>query len=100
MFVAVWLSFTCSPQYHIYFTVGLTASSFGLGATISNVLGQTIVEKLGHVASLSGSLILSVTPIVLFAFGMPETLGMRGSAIHKKKEHEVEVAQHGIGQLV
>jgi len=80
--------------------MGLTASSFGLGATISNVLGQTIVEKLGHVASLSGSLILSVTPIVLFAFGMPETLGMRGSAIHKKKEHEVEVAQHGIGQLV
>eukprot|EP00584_Thalassiosira_punctigera_P006413 CAMPEP_0172533764 /NCGR_PEP_ID=MMETSP1067-20121228/6351_1 /TAXON_ID=265564 ORGANISM="Thalassiosira punctigera, Strain Tpunct2005C2" /NCGR_SAMPLE_ID=MMETSP1067 /ASSEMBLY_ACC=CAM_ASM_000444 /LENGTH=477 /DNA_ID=CAMNT_0013318445 /DNA_START=149 /DNA_END=1582 /DNA_ORIENTATION=+ len=60
--------------------MGLTASCFGLGATLSNLLGQMIVEKLGHVASLSGSLILSVIPVALFALGMPETLGQRGKA--------------------
>mmetsp|Transcript_18191 Transcript_18191/g.27540 ORF Transcript_18191/g.27540 Transcript_18191/m.27540 type:complete len:96 (-) Transcript_18191:224-511(-) len=92
--------FACSLQYHISFTVGLTASSFGLGATISNVLGQIVVEKLGHVASLSGSLILSIIPVVLFAFLMPETLGMRGNAIHKKKEVEAEISQRGDGQIV
>lgn len=36
------------------------------------------VEKLGHVASLSGSLVLSLIPICLFALGMPETYGKRG----------------------
>lgn len=60
--------------------MGLTASCFGLGATLSNLLGQMIVEKLGHVASLSGSLVLSIIPIVLFALGMPETYGQRGKA--------------------
>ena len=35
-----------------------------------------VVEKLGHVVSLSGSLILSIIPILLFSF-MPETLGTR-----------------------
>ena len=36
--------------------MGLTASMFGLGATLSNFLGQNIVERYGHVASLSASL--------------------------------------------
>lgn len=58
--------------------MGLTASCFGLGATLSNLLGQMAVEKLGHVASLSGSLIISLIPIMLFAIGMPETQGRRG----------------------
>lgn len=58
--------------------MGLTASCFGLGGTMSNYLGQVVVEKLGHVASLSGSLILSLIPIVLFGVFMPETMGRRG----------------------
>ena len=55
--------------------VGLTASCFGMGATLSNLLGQMAVEKLGHVASLSGSFVISLVPICLFAFMMPETYG-------------------------
>ncbi|KAL7541853.1 hypothetical protein ACHAXR_011282 [Thalassiosira sp. AJA248-18] len=78
--------------------MGLTASCFGLGATLSNLLGQIIVEKMGHVASLSGSLVLSVIPIVLFAIGMPETYGQRGKALNKET-HDVEVVRTG-GQLV
>lgn len=70
------------------YTVGLTASCFGLGATLSNLLGQIIVENMGHVASLSGSLVLSVIPVVLFALGMPETYGQRG-----KRSSEVEVVK-------
>lgn len=58
--------------------MGLTASCFGLGATLSNLLGQMAVEKLGHVASLSGSLFISLIPIMLFAIGTPETHGRRG----------------------
>ena len=55
--------------------VGLTASCFGMGATLSNLLGQMAVEKLGHVASLSGSFVISLVPICLFAIMMPETYG-------------------------
>ena len=53
---------------------------FGLGATLSNFLGQHVVEQFGHVASLSGSLVLSIVPIVVFSVFMPETLGDRGSS--------------------
>lgn len=58
--------------------MGLTASCFGLGGTMSNFLGQLVVEHFGHVASLMGSLILSVVPIAVFGIFMPETLGRRG----------------------
>jgi hypothetical protein len=55
---------------------------FGLGATLSNFLGQNVVEQFGHVASLTGSLLLSVIPIVIFGCFMPETLGDRGATSH------------------
>jgi len=58
--------------------MGVTASFFGLGATLSNFLGQLAVEKMGHVASLSGSTILSIIPVILFGLFMPETMGRRG----------------------
>ena len=59
--------------------MGLTASSFGLGATLSNFIGQLLVEKFGYVVSLSASMWLSLVPILLFGFCMPETLGQRGA---------------------
>eukprot|EP00957_Ditylum_brightwellii_P115742 8829177-Ditylum_brightwellii.AAC.1 len=68
--------------------VGLTASCFGLGATLSNYIGQTVVEKLGHVASLSGSLVLSFIPVILFACFMPETMGKRGNIANKATEEK------------
>jgi len=58
--------------------VGMTASCFGLGSTISNFLGQMIVEKMGHVTSLSCSLLISFIPIVIFSMLMPETMNTRG----------------------
>mmetsp|Transcript_9444 Transcript_9444/g.26087 ORF Transcript_9444/g.26087 Transcript_9444/m.26087 type:complete len:503 (+) Transcript_9444:246-1754(+) len=58
--------------------MGLTASCFGMGATLSNFFGQMVVEHFGHVASLTGSLVLSAAPIILFS-RMPETYGQRGS---------------------
>lgn len=67
--------------------MGLTASCFGLGATMSNFIGQHVVEYLGHVASLSGSLVLSIVPILLFGIFMPETLGQRG---HLGPSHKTE----------
>lgn len=72
--------------------MGLTASCFGLGATLSNLLGQIAVEKLGHVASLSGSFALSVIPIILFWLAMPETRGERGDI---KRSHSIEVVNNG-----
>jgi predicted MFS family arabinose efflux permease len=65
--------------------VGLTASCFGLGGTMSNFLGQMVVEKMGHIASLIGSLAISVIPIAVFAIFMPETMNTRG----KKSNDEV-----------
>lgn len=65
--------------YHIFYEtpVGLTASCFGLGATMSNFFGQLVVEKFGHIASLICSLLISFIPLVLFGL-MPETMGQRG----------------------
>jgi hypothetical protein len=57
-------------------TVGVTASFFGLGATLSNFLGQIVVETFGHMTSLKASFVISLVPVLLFQF-MPETLGMR-----------------------
>mmetsp|Transcript_17060 Transcript_17060/g.16484 ORF Transcript_17060/g.16484 Transcript_17060/m.16484 type:complete len:455 (-) Transcript_17060:21-1385(-) len=66
--------------------MGLTASCFGLGGTMSNYFGQVVVEKLGHVASLSGSLIISIIPVILFGVFMPETIGKRGGLNDKETE--------------
>lgn len=86
-------------------TVGLTASCFGLGATLSNLLGQMVVEKMGHVASLTGSLVLSVIPIVLFSLWMPETFGQRGkgtthAAPSIEDEEGIDAGQKSSGHLV
>lgn len=56
--------------------MGVIASAFGLGATLSNYIGQMVVEKFGHVASLTAAFFISLVPVVLFLF-MPETLGAR-----------------------
>jgi MFS family permease len=71
--------------------MGLTASCFGLGSTLSNLIGQHLVEMFGHVTSLTGSLILSVVPILIFGFFMPETLGSRGgTTISEKKDNTLQ----------
>lgn len=57
--------------------MGLTASCFGLGGTTSNFFGQLAVEKLGHVETLTISLLISFIPIGIFAIFMPETLNTR-----------------------
>lgn len=83
--------FRTESEFHIsqrfllhYSSVGLTASCFGLGATLSNLLGQIVVEKFGHMESLMGSFVLSIIPIVLFGLSMPETLGLRQKVITKE----------------
>jgi hypothetical protein len=74
--------------------VGLTASFFGLGATLSNFLGQMVVEKFGHIASLTGSLVLSFAPLLLFSM-MPETLGQRGVSQHPTNANDSGRNHHG-----
>ena len=56
---------------------GMIASTWGCGATLSNFLGQMVVQHYGHEVSLIASLILSIIPSVLFSW-MPETRGARG----------------------
>lgn len=99
--------------------MGLSASCFGIGATLSNFLGmfgwiaplyvapldvavcslqlyiflsytigQNIVESFGHVASLSGSLIVSIIPIIVFGLFMPETHGRRGELASNTTEKD------------
>ena len=69
--------------------MGLTASCFGLGATLSNFIGQHLVENFGHVTSLMGSLLVSIVPIFVFGCYMPETLGDRGSVKAKSNNYVV-----------
>jgi hypothetical protein len=72
---------------------------FGLGATLSNFLGQYVVEQFGHVASLTGSLVLSVIPIVIFGLFMPETLGDRdGKNVEKSSSSSVTAEDSSAGR--
>ena len=91
-------SLSTHPVIPFLYAVGLTASCFGLGATLSNLLGQLVVEKMGHVASLTGSLLLSVIPVLLFSWCMPETYGQRGT-FQGKDVYRVEAVRCS-GQIV
>ena len=51
----------------------------GIGALLSNYIGQSLVENYGYNASLMGSLFLSIIACVIFAVFMPETYGLRGA---------------------
>ena len=62
--------------------------------TLSNFVGQLVVEKFGHVTSLLGSLFLSVVPLILFAM-MPETLGLRTAAAQKAISHSQSTTAPG-----
>lgn len=64
--------------------MGLTGACFGLGATLSNLLGQYLVEYFGHSVSLFFSLVMSVIPLFLFAIAMPETMGIREASLESK----------------
>lgn len=48
------------------------------------------VEKFDHVASLMASLVISLIPLVIFAF-MPETLGMRTN--HHQQEPNASIEE-------
>jgi hypothetical protein len=72
--------------------VGVTASCFGLGATLSNFFGQMVVEKFDHVTSLMVSFAISLVPILVFLF-MPETLGMR-----TRKQKELQASHRAGGE--
>lgn len=64
-----------------------------MGATLSNFLGQLVVEKYSHSTSLWMSLLISFIPILVFSF-FPETQGQRGylapgkAAMANKKPEE------------
>ena len=62
---------------------------------MSNFLGQMVVEKMGHVASLTGSFFISIIPIAVFAVFMPETMNTRG-----KKKHTEDFGMHDSGDYV
>jgi Na+/melibiose symporter-like transporter len=74
--------------------MGMTASCFGLGATLSNFIGQLVVEKYGHVASLMGSLTLSFLPVFINGCFMPETYGKRGQLAKKTINDELPVSAY------
>ena len=59
---------------------------------MSNFIGQLLVEKFGHVFSLTCSMWLSIIPIVLFGFCMPETLNTRGAGQANKNDKEIDTA--------
>lgn len=70
--------------------MGFTSATFGLGATLSNLLGQWSAQVLGYEASLFASLVISFIPLFIFSF-MPETLGDRSPMndfIHSRNEIE------------
>jgi len=76
--------------------MGLTVSAFGFGSTMSNYFGQMVVEQFGHVMSLSGSLVISVIPIVVFSLLMPETMNTRGKTGTSKPQATFKTPDHDV----
>jgi len=70
-----------TPESH---PVGLTSACFGMGGTLSNLVGQWVVQMFSHSVSIIGSLCLSIVPILLFWIAMPETYGMRQESVESK----------------
>lgn len=75
-------------------SVGFTSATFGLGATLSNLLGQWSAQVMGYETSLFASLVISFIPLFIFSF-MPETLGRRSATNdfnhhHYHSEKEIE----------
>jgi len=64
--------------------MGLTSACFGMGGTLSNLVGQWVVQMFSHSVSIIGSLCLSIVPILLFWIAMPETYGMRQESVESK----------------
>ncbi|OEU21005.1 MFS general substrate transporter [Fragilariopsis cylindrus CCMP1102] len=54
--------------------MGITSSAMCLGATVSGYLGQSIAEDYGYAMAFSSLGALSLVPLLLYTFFMPETL--------------------------
>lgn len=55
---------------------------------MSNFLGQMVVEKMGHVVSLSASFVISFIPIAVFTILMPETKNTRSKQVPNNNNKE------------
>jgi MFS family permease len=73
---------------------GLTASFFGMGATLSNYVGQMVVQEFDHVTSLTASFFISLIPLGLFVW-MPETLGIRTNSSARSPRGPRESSLYG-----
>jgi MFS family permease len=54
--------------------MGITSSAMCLGATVSGYIGQSIAEDYGYAMAFSSLGALSLVPLLLYTFFMPETL--------------------------
>ena len=59
---------------------------------MSNFFGQMVVEKMGHVVSLSASLFISFIPILIFGLFMPETRNTRGTSENSNSNNNLKVS--------
>lgn len=56
------------------FTLGLTSAAWSIGGTISGYMGQVFAEDYGYLRAFRILGFLSLIPVVLYIFFMPETL--------------------------
>jgi MFS family permease len=66
-------------------SLGLTTAAMSIGGTVSGYMGQALAEDHGYLKAFEILTILSIVPVALYFFCMPETL-----AAHTQK--------HGIGR--
>ena len=69
---------------------------------MSNYFGQQAVQYFGHQVSLTGSLVLSFVPCIIFGLFMPETYGVRGKTndVHAQEKNEQQTTTVSDGGYV
>lgn len=78
-------------------SLGLTTAAMSIGGTVSGYMGQALAGDLGYLKAFEILMIMSIVPVVLYFFCMPETLpeySRKGvSQITSIKEEEEEQAK-------
>jgi len=78
-------------------SLGLTTAAMSIGGTVSGYMGQALAQDLGYLRAFEILMLLSIIPVSLYFFMMPETLpsyGKKINTIPSIKEEDESGGQH------
>lgn len=83
-------------------SLGLTTAAMSIGGTVSGYMGQALAQDLGYLMAFEILMLLSIVPVALYFFCMPETLpdyAKNINSITSIKEEEESNSQKGTNYI-